>query len=94
MIVPLALFGIAGYGLYRLAKHSGMMKAPTYAFAKGDQADAVAARFSTTIAAIQKANGNSPIRLVAPDGSTTSIYLPPGAKDTGARPGAQGKAVL
>lgn len=94
MIVPLALVGLAGYGLYRLVKHSGAARAPSYAFAKGDRADAVAARFSTTIAAIMKANGGVPVRMVAPDGSLTSIYLPPGVSDQGPRDGAGGKAVL
>ncbi len=94
MILPLALLGLGAWGVYRFAKHSGGAKTPTYTFAKGDQPEAVAKRFSTTVMAIQKANGNVALRSIAPDGSMTSIYLPPGAKDQGAQAGAQGKAVL
>ncbi len=94
MIVPLALLGFGVWGLYRFAKYSGIARTPTYMFAKGDQPEAVAKRFSTTVMTIQKANGNVALRSVAPDGSMTSIYLPAGAKDQGAQAGAQGKAVL
>lgn len=94
MIVPLALLSLVGYGLFRLVKHSGGAKSPTYTFAKGDRAETVAERFSTTVGSIQKVNGNTPLRMVAPDGSMTSIYLPPGVSDKGARDGALGKAVL
>jgi len=94
MIVPFVLLGLSVYGVFRLVKHSGGARTPTYTFAKGDQPEAVARRFSTTVATIQGANGNVVLRMIAPDGSMTSIYLPPGAKDQGAQAGAQGKAVL
>jgi len=94
MIVPFLVLGLAGYGVYRFVKFSGTAKTPTYTFAKGDRDVAVAKRFSTTIAAIQQANGNAALRMIAPDGSLTSIYLPPGVSDQGAQDGARGKAVL
>jgi LysM domain-containing protein len=92
MMLPLLVTLGLGYGAYRLFKKG--KREPLYTFAKGDQASAVAARFGVTVGDIQKANGTTTLRMVAPDGSPTSIYLPMGVSDKGASMGAMGKVVL
>lgn len=92
MIVPILLV-VGAYGAYRFIK-SQRPKASTYTFMKGDTAEAVAKRFGTSVAAIMKVNGGIALRMVAPDGSSTTIDLPPNVSDKGAVLGAMGKAVL